>query len=126
MRLCKWDIEPEPYSISKRQRFFEGYTSYDFLRSLMMMAVLPLLLREIGTMQAPIPTRGLVTSTVLSMLTMAILAICLSELQDPQVNHSGTVLTIPSSPENTDHEQLGPNSINKMAYDDNFNAIGLY
>jgi hypothetical protein len=39
-----------------------------------------LLSREMGVISTPIPTAGLVISTVLSMLTMAILAVCLSEL----------------------------------------------
>jgi hypothetical protein len=47
-----------------------------------MMTSIPLWARDMGTDSTPVPTVGLVMSTVLSMLTMAILAICLSELFD--------------------------------------------
>lgn len=47
-----------------------------------MMASIPLWARDMGTDSVPIPTVALVMSTVLSMLTIAILAICLSELLD--------------------------------------------
>jgi len=54
----------------------------------MSMALFPLLPRDMSKLPTPIPTHGLVISTVLSMLTMAILAICLSELHD----HSRVIL----------------------------------
>ena len=44
-----------------------------------MMDSVQLLSRQMRTVSTPIPTAGLVISTVLTMMTMAILAVCLSE-----------------------------------------------
>ena len=60
----------------------------------MSMALFPLLPRDMSKLPTPIPTHGLVISTVLSMLTMAILAICLSELHDTYASRSGTFLKV--------------------------------
>jgi hypothetical protein len=59
-----------------------GALQNELLRNHMMMGSVRLLAREMGITSTPIPTAGLVISTVLSMLTMAILAVCLSELHD--------------------------------------------
>jgi hypothetical protein len=67
---------------------------HDVLDYLMTMSLFPLLPRDMGTLPTPIPTHGLVISTVLSMLTMAILAICLSELHDTYASHSGAFLKV--------------------------------
>jgi hypothetical protein len=51
----------------------------ELLKNLTMMDSAQLLSRQMGTVSTPIPTAGLVISTVLTMMTMAILAVCLSE-----------------------------------------------
>ena len=90
---------------------------HDVLEYLMTMALFPLLPRDMGTLPTPIPTHGLVISTVLSMLTMAILAICLSELHDTYASLFWDLSESQISPENTSDEELGQSPVNKMAYD---------
>jgi hypothetical protein len=79
-----------------------------------------LLSREMGTVSTPIPTAGLVISTVLSMMTMAILAVCLSEFHGRRISRN--FLTILPSSENTSDEELVQSSVNKMAYDHDFHS----
>jgi hypothetical protein len=85
-----------------------------------MMDSVQLLSREMGTVSTPIPTAGLVISTVLSMMTMAILAVCLSEFHGRRISRN--FLTILPSSENTSDEELVQSSVNKMAYDHDFHS----
>jgi hypothetical protein len=87
-----------------RDRLASTVGANGFLKNLTMMDSVQLLSREMGTVSTPIPTAGLVISTVLSMMTMAILAVCLSEFHGRRISRN--FLTILPSSENTSDEEL--------------------
>lgn len=78
--------------ISHRRSLLLGASSHGLLGNRTTMTSVSLLARDMAANPVPIPTVGLVMSTVLSMFTMAILAICLSELSDTSRNFTNTLV----------------------------------
>lgn len=83
-----------------------------------MMALLRMQTRAVGAepvnhVPADIPRAGMVISTILSMLTISVLAVCFSKLVYPLV--LGLYLTIWLSKENTSNSRLVQSASDKMA-----------